>query len=75
MKTCLRRVFLEDEYTRYAAEIGNGASDNIKAAIIKYGRYLQKTKKLLTMHLRFSLNLLMKIDYSFDLLRRYSARV
>lgn len=38
--------FLVDEYSTYAAEIGNGASDIIKAAIIKYGRLSPENKKI-----------------------------
>lgn len=39
--------YLIDEYTTYAAEIGNGASDIIKAAIIKYGRLSPENKKII----------------------------
>lgn len=42
-----KKDFLEDEYMRYAAEIGNGTSDNIKAAIIKYGRLSPENKKII----------------------------
>lgn len=39
--------YLEDEYATYAAEIGNGANDIIKAAIIKYGRLSPENKKII----------------------------
>lgn len=50
-----KKDFLEDEYTRYAAEIGNGASDNIKAAIIKYGRLSPENKKIINDALKIML--------------------
>lgn len=39
--------FLEDEYMAYVTEIGNGASDRIKNAIIKYGRLSPENKKII----------------------------
>lgn len=50
-----KKDFLEDEYTRYAAEIGNGASENIKAAIIKYGRLSPENKKIINDALKIML--------------------
>lgn len=43
----LKKEFLEDEYMAYATEIGNGASDRIKKAIIKYGRLSPENKKII----------------------------
>lgn len=42
-----KKEFLEDEYMAYATEIGNGASDRIKKAIIKYGRLSPENKKII----------------------------
>lgn len=39
--------FLEDEYMAYVTEIGNGASDIIKKAIIKYGRLSPEDRKII----------------------------
>lgn len=39
--------FMEDEYMAYATEIGNGGSEIIKNALIKYGRLSPKNRKII----------------------------
>lgn len=41
------KEFLEDEYMAYVTEIGNGASDIVKKAIIKYGRLSPQDRKII----------------------------
>lgn len=41
------KELIEDEYMAYVTEIGNGASDIIKKAIIKYGRLSPKDRKII----------------------------
>ncbi len=42
-----KKEFLEDEYMAYVTEIGNGASDVLKQAIIKYGRLSPENRKII----------------------------
>lgn len=41
------KELIEDEYMAYVTEIGNGASDIIKKAIIKYGRLSPEDRKII----------------------------
>lgn len=41
------KEFLEDEYMAHVTEIGNGASDIVKKAIIKYGRLSPQDRKII----------------------------
>ena len=41
------KEYLEDEYMAYVTEIGNGASDIVKKAIIKYGRLSPQDRKII----------------------------
>lgn len=42
-----KKEYLENEYTAYAMEIGNGASDMMKKVIIKYGRLSPQDRKII----------------------------
>lgn len=42
-----KKNFIENEYLTYAMEIGNGGSELIKAAIVKYGRLSPENKKII----------------------------
>ncbi len=41
------KELIEDEYMAYVTEIGNGASDIVKKAIIKYGRLSPQDRKII----------------------------
>jgi len=49
-------VFKEDEYTRYAMEIGMGEHEFIQRAIIKYGKLSDANKKIIDEFLDSLLN-------------------
>ena len=46
-KKMFSKELIEDEYMSYVTEIGNGASDIVKKAIIKYGRLSPQDRKII----------------------------
>lgn len=49
---------LEDEYMTYVTEIGNGASDIVKKAIIKYGRLSPEDRKIIDNALEIAIKMI-----------------